>query len=149
MTTRLDGLLDELLAAREELADLLVAQRLHTLSRSHLTAQQVRVLAVLQLSGDVPAGEVARLLEVTAATTTGIVDGLVALGLVTRRADAHDRRVRLLSITPHGGEVLRDTVVLPDSYGVDLLERLTADELTGLLAGVRGMMRVARESCTG
>jgi DNA-binding MarR family transcriptional regulator len=140
-------LLDELLAAREELADLLVAQRLHALSRSHLTAQQVRVLAVLQLSGDVPAGEVARLLGVTAATTTGIVDGLVTLGLVTRRADTDDRRVRLLSITPHGGEVLRDTVVLPDSSGNELLERLTSDELAGLLAGVRGMMRVAREGC--
>jgi DNA-binding MarR family transcriptional regulator len=140
-------LLDELLAAREELADLLVAQRLHALSRSHLTAQQVRVLAVLQLSGDVPAGEVARLLGVTAATTTGIVDGLVTLGLVTRRADTDDRRVRLLSITPHGGEVLRDTVVLPDASGNDLLERLTPDELAGLLAGVRGMMRVAREGC--
>jgi len=144
MTTQA-ALLAELLAARDELADLLVAQRLNALSRSHLTAQQVRVLAVLQLSGDLPAGEVARLLEVTAATTTGIVDGLVTHGLVARRADTADRRVRLLSITPHGREVLRDTVVLPDSYGQDLLERLTAAEISGFLVGLRGMMRVARD----
>ena len=138
-------LLDELLAVREELADLLVAQRLHAISRGHLTAQQVRVLAILQLAGDAPMGEVARLLEVTATTTTGIVDGLVALDLVTRRPGPDDRRVRLLSITPHGSEVLRDTVVLPDSYGDTLLERLTVDELTGLLVGLRGVMRAARE----
>ena len=149
MTTQ-PGALDELLAARDELEDLLVAQRLHAISsRTHLTAQQVRVLAVLQVSGAVPAGEVARLLDVTPATTTGIVDGLVGLGLVARRAGPDDRRVRLLSITEHGQEVLRDTVVMPDSFGRELLERLTPDEVAGLLVGIRGMMRVAREGCAG
>ena len=75
--------------------------------------------------------------------------GLVGLGLVARRAGPDDRRVRLLSITEHGQEVLRDTVVMPDSFGRELLERLTPDEVSGLLVGIRGMMRVAREGCAG
>jgi DNA-binding MarR family transcriptional regulator len=42
----------------------------------------------------------------TAAAMTGIVDRLIILGLVERRADAADRRVILLSLTERGREVL-------------------------------------------
>ena len=36
---------------------------------------------------------------------TGLVDGLTAQGLVERREAQHDRRMRLLVVTPRGREV--------------------------------------------
>jgi len=44
-------------------------------------------------------------LHCDSSNVTGLVDGLEAQGLVERREAEHDRRMRLLVVTPHGREV--------------------------------------------
>ena len=43
-----------------------------------------------------------------ARTITGLVDGLVATGFVTRQADPTDRRATLVEFTEHGTAVVED-----------------------------------------
>lgn len=70
-----------------------------------LTPLEVRLLRALDPDRPEP---MARLSEATAcnpANTTAVVDRLEARGLVERRPDAHDRRIRTIGITPAGEEL--------------------------------------------
>ncbi len=80
----------------------------HSVSeRAALTETELMALEHLSVSPRGPA-EIARLLDVTTAASTGIVDRLVAKGHAQRRPHAHDRRRTDVVITDHArGEVLR------------------------------------------
>ncbi|KPI03195.1 transcriptional regulator, MarR family [Actinobacteria bacterium OK074] len=71
-----------------------------------LTGAQARLLALLTL-GPLPMRQVARKLKCEPSNVTGIVDRLEARGLVERRADPADRRVKLAAATPEGRKVAR------------------------------------------
>ncbi len=79
-----------------------------------------------------PMRELARRLHVDASNLTGLVDRLEKRGLVERRPDPADRRVKQLTVTPDGAE-LRDA----------LNARLMADPplLAGLSPGQRRDLR--------
>lgn len=73
-----------------------------SLQRDGLTVARVRVLWELRSRGPVLQRELAEALDVTPRTMTGIVDGLVATGLVTRQPHPTDRRATLVTLTAHG-----------------------------------------------
>jgi DNA-binding MarR family transcriptional regulator len=90
-----------------ELLDLifLVAARLRDgLAAAHtdlgLPPAQAQALTVL--GAPVPMRELASKLACDASNVTGIVDGLERRGLVERRPDPRDRRVKQLVLTPEG-----------------------------------------------
>ncbi len=60
--------------------------------------------ALLQLDPDHPVamGDLAEALACDNSNVTGIVDRLEARGLVERRPAPHDRRVKMLAVTPEG-----------------------------------------------
>ena len=62
-------------------------------------------LALGCLDGPRPMGAVAECLGMDASSVTMAVDRLEALGLVERRTDPSDRRVRLIAITETGREL--------------------------------------------
>lgn len=73
-----------------------------------LSFTQTRV--IFTLSGDqksMPINEVAERLGVSVATAGRNVDQLTGLGLVDRREDADDRRIKLVSLTAGGEKVAR------------------------------------------
>ena len=63
--------------------------------------------ALMQMEPDapLPMNELASMLHCDNSNVTGIVDRLEARGLVTRRPDARDRRVKQIALTPLGVEV--------------------------------------------
>lgn len=73
-----------------------------SLASMGLTVSRVRVLWELRDRGPVLQRELADALGVTARTMTGIVDGLVSTGFVTRQPHPTDRRATLVTLTPHG-----------------------------------------------
>jgi len=84
--------------------------------------------------------EISRLMLVSRANITGLVDGLVRLGLVQRTNDPHDRRVNMVKILPKGEKLLKD--LLPGYYKHihDVCSIFTAAEkkkLNGLLTRLR------------
>ena len=76
--------------------------------------------------------ELARRLHYDPSNITALADSLEARGLIERRADASDRRFRLLALTPEGERVrasLEELLAQPPQF----LERLTPAEQKQLL----------------
>jgi long-chain acyl-CoA synthetase len=71
-----------------------------------LSLPQYRVLSLLG-DGSSASSALAHRLAVSPPSVTAVVDGLVARGLVTREADAGDRRRLTLQLTPDGRKLLR------------------------------------------
>ena len=69
--------------------------------------------AILQMVHNQPGFDqrtLARNIALDTSTTAGVVDRLEARGVLTRNASPSDRRVRLLSLTPAGEQLLLDTI---------------------------------------
>lgn len=75
-------------------------------SRHALTGAQAKVLGLLSLE-PMPMRRIARKLKCEPSNVTGIIDRLEARGLVERRPDPDDRRVKLAAPTERGRETAR------------------------------------------
>src|SRR6201999_723279 len=91
-----------------------------------LTGAQARVLRLLSLE-PMPMRRIAQKLKCEPSNVTGIVDRLEARGMVERRPDPDDRRVKLAAPTPKGRETagqLRESL----DFAREPLAELSADE---------------------
>ncbi|ARZ70279.1 MarR family transcriptional regulator [Streptomyces albireticuli] len=70
-------------------------------AKHSLTGAQAKVLALLTLE-PMPMRRIAQKLKCEPSNVTGIVDRLESRGLVERRPDPDDRRVKLAAATPEG-----------------------------------------------
>lgn len=109
----------------------------HTLSR---TAFNILLILSRNENKSYSQKEISKLMLVSPANVTGLIDSLTRQDLVTRVADPHDRRVWLLKITPKGEELLEQ--ILPSHY--KNIDRLTAglskgekEDLSQLLTQLR------------
>ena len=78
----------------------------YDLRDENLTVPQFAILSHATLEG-VPLSEISAQMLCDNSNLTGIVDRLIAKGLVERRPDPRDRRVSLICLTPSGIEKLR------------------------------------------
>ena len=88
-----------------------------------LTTARVHLLWVLGETGPTTQQSLARALDVTPRNVTGLVDGLVASGHVSREPHPGDRRATLVTPTPLGTAAIEDLV----ASHVDLAQRLFGD----------------------
>ncbi len=72
-----------------------------------LTPPQMFALRALDPATPMPMRDLAARLHCDSSNVTGLVDGLEAHGLVERRPAAHDRRVKMISVTDEGAELRR------------------------------------------
>ena len=72
------------------------------LSRGEITLPQLWVLEYLANHKNCPMNELATFLGVTRPAATGLIDRLIAQGLVSRESDKNDRRLVRISITTKG-----------------------------------------------
>src|SRR5580704_2249681 len=89
-----------------------------------LSLAQVKALGIIRHLGGSGAQMrvIAMACNVTPRTTTGVIDGLEAAGLVERVPDPHDRRAVIARLTPEGERRLEAAVALQ----VQISERLLA-----------------------
>jgi len=100
-----------------------------TFVQVHLSLAQVRVLAIIRHHGaGAQMSAIALACNVTPRTTTGVVDGLEAAGLVERIPDPADRRAVIVRLTPEGDRRLDAALVLQAQVGERLLETFTDEE---------------------
>lgn len=116
-----------------------------------LTLQQMRVLGVIARNEGLTSNALGHALAVSAPTATGLVDRLVEKGLVVRREDEGDRRVRHLWLTDAGRAVLADLEGHTQRMIEALVPQLADDELQALAAGYRVLLaaldRIDRPPC--
>ena len=102
------------------------------------------VLMLLADEGRLPMRSIADALDVSQASTTGIVDRMEQRGLVERQRDDEDRRVVMVALTETGRQFIAGIATERRGRLATLLEELSDDELTALLRGSRAL-RLARE----
>jgi DNA-binding MarR family transcriptional regulator len=119
-------------------------RRLGPLLETPLTVQQLRCLTALVVDGSGTPAHLSELLQVSPATTTGIVDRLVRAGMVDRAPDARDGRGRVLSPTDAGQRVVRELLASDVQTDAAVLAGLTAEELAALHTGLGGVLRELR-----
>jgi DNA-binding MarR family transcriptional regulator len=109
-----------------------------------LTGAQARVLGLLSLE-PMPMRRIAQKLKCEPSNVTGIVDRLETRGLVERRPDPADRRVKLAAATEKGA---RTALQLRESLGVarEPLAELSHAERAVLRDLLRRMLGVDTES---
>ncbi|MFJ8308004.1 MULTISPECIES: MarR family winged helix-turn-helix transcriptional regulator [unclassified Streptomyces] len=103
-----------------------------------LTGAQARVLGLLSLE-PMPMRRIAQKLKCEPSNITGIVDRLEARGLVERRPDPADRRIKLAAPTPEGlttATRLRDSL----NFAREPLAELSTQERTVLRDLLRRML---------
>ena len=72
-----------------------------------LSPVQAQALRLLAPGAAVPMRDLATALACDASNVTGIVDRLESRGIVERRSAPHDRRVKVLVLTPAGSDLRR------------------------------------------
>ena len=111
--------------------------------KGSLSLIHLHVLTVLEAEGPMPMSHLAETLDVSVASTTGIIGRMEERGLVERSHGEADRRVVLVRPTEAGIAIFRDMTEHRRQSLTQLFGRLTDKELSALLTGLRAM-RAAR-----
>lgn len=109
-----------------------------------LTLRQVQVLVLVRATPDLTGQDLARVLDVTTPTMSGIVERIASRGWLERRPDPADRRRLLLRVTEEGQTVLAALEGPTREARARLLEGLDLDELADLSRLVGRMLEVGR-----
>jgi DNA-binding MarR family transcriptional regulator len=135
-----DELLDELTVwAPRERRDAFRAWLRGSLSLIHL-----HVLTILE-DGPLSMSHLAQGLDVSVASATGIVDRMEERKLVARRSHPDDRRVVIVQVTRRGSTVFRALARDRRARLAPIIERMTDDEVSSFLVGLRAMRRIRTE----
>jgi len=93
-----------------------------------LTQTQFAALAKLLEAGPCSQNHLGRLIYLDAATIKGVVDRLLARGLVTTGHDPQDRRRRAVPLTPSGRRVTEAAIAVAAEITAQTLAPLSAEE---------------------
>jgi DNA-binding MarR family transcriptional regulator len=128
MTER-SRLLDEISVLEIRLLALGLPEQTSSLLDYDLTLQQIRAFAFILARGQTPISKLADALGIRPNVATGIIQRLVDRGLIKRREDSADRRVRLLSVTDRGLALIDELSGIVLAKGRELLDRLSDEQL--------------------
>lgn len=124
----LDRILELVVLLHDDMAKSLTAQG--------LSVSRMTLLWSLRGMGPSTQRALAEALKVTPRAITGLVDGLVAGGLVTREPHPTDRRAALVTCTPRGAALLEETGAQQREFGRQLFGHMPAARFDGLVDGL-------------
>jgi DNA-binding MarR family transcriptional regulator len=122
-----------LLADASRLIRKLADRRLGTIG---VTRAQWQALANLRRIGPMTQAALAEMMEVETATIARLIDRLEAAGLIERKAEAQDRRVKLVTMTDKAAALMDEMGVIGQKLRDDMLVDLSPSELEGLITSL-------------
>jgi len=134
--------LDQVLA----LTVLLNEDMTQSLARDGLTGPRAKLLWVLHQRGPCTQRVLAEALAVSPRNITGLVDGLVATGFVTRQPHPTDRRATLVSFTEHGQRTARQLADGHRELAGLLFSGMPDRQFEGLVGGLGVVLARLREA---
>jgi DNA-binding MarR family transcriptional regulator len=140
-----EQLIADIMGAQQRLQHLFAYDRSDPLFSSHLTLSQLKILMLLSRSAGMSGSELAEEIGVGLAALSGMIDRLVTNDLVIRQEDPHDRRVRRISLSKAGRELIAGIITAGAEKEHRLLSRLTAEELSALAGSMNLLAKVAQE----
>ncbi|QDB78339.1 MarR family transcriptional regulator [Georgenia sp. 311] len=135
-------------ARRAIVAQLHAHPRCAPLPEAPVTMQQLRLLMLLRVHGPVGGHQLARHLDVSMPTVSGLVDRLVERGLVERRPDPGDRRVRLVGLSDQGHAVVAEYEAAGWGAGEEILQHLATQDLRALAQGLTALAQALSAHAT-
>ncbi len=120
------------LAARLRLVVTRLARRLRQQSAEGLTPSQTSALSSIERHGPLTPSELANIERIQRPTATRVLNHLIAAGLVTREADALDRRIARVRVTRAGAAVLKRGRSRKNAYLARRLRSLGPEDLQTL-----------------
>ena len=124
----LDALSSEEVAGRLRIAVNRLQRRLRQQSLGGLSPAQASALGTVHRQGTPTLGELAALEQVQPPTMTRIVANLADAGMLTREADANDRRSVRVRLTPAGERALERMRTLKNAFLLRRLSELDPEE---------------------
>jgi DNA-binding MarR family transcriptional regulator len=115
------------------------------LARDGLTTSRTHLLWELRHLGPTTQRTLAEALKVSARTITGLVDGLVATGFVTRQPHPTDRRATLVTFTPHGARIIEAMERDQSEFAHILFGGMPDEQFDCLVAGLGEILARLRE----
>ena len=125
-------ILDEIAAYEMRMLASGLPEQTSSLLDYDLTLQQLRVFAYVFAGGEVSISQVAEALGIKPNVATGIVQRLVERGLIERREDLVDRRVRRLTLTGGGTALVDELAQIILAKSRESFERLNDTQLIQL-----------------
>ncbi|GAB3267245.1 MarR family winged helix-turn-helix transcriptional regulator [Kineosporia babensis] len=110
--------------------------------RRGLTPARTHALWVLAELGPSPQRALAQALGVTARNVTGIVDGLVETGFVTREPHPGDRRATLVTFTDKGAHTVHHLQESQRTLAVQLFGQMPAERFSAFVNGMDDVLQV-------
>ncbi|KAF1054212.1 MAG: hypothetical protein GAK43_01009 [Stenotrophomonas maltophilia] len=101
-----------------------------------LTPLQLLILQVLEVEREITASRLAKLVSLSQASLSGVLDRLESRGLLARRRDDHDRRKQWLLLEDAGREALQSAPPLLPEYVLARFDHLPEWEQHAVLAGL-------------
>jgi DNA-binding MarR family transcriptional regulator len=133
------------LGSQLRLSVLRLSRRLRQEAVGEITPSQLSALSVLARRGEMTLGELAAIERIAPPSMTRIAARLESNGWLERRADASDRRIARVAVSPAGRAVIDETRSRRDAYLSSRLQDFTEDERV-LLEGVVPLLeRLASE----
>lgn len=109
-----------------------------------LSASQVNTLMRLYHHGTCGVTDIAQSLGITNAASSQLLDKLVSQGLIDRSEDAHDRRVKQITLTEKGRELLREGIAARRRWMEDLTTTLSRQDQEAIIAALMLLTDAAR-----
>jgi DNA-binding MarR family transcriptional regulator len=107
-----------------------------------LTVQQLRVLNLVASEPGLSSQDLARQLAVSPPTASGLVDRLEEKGVLERRRDPDDRRLRRLYLTELGQEAVLEGDSLFERALVAVIKLMTPDDMRAMKRSSQTMLDV-------
>ena len=140
---------DRFSAALDRILELVVVlndDMTRSLAKDGLTSSRAHLLWELQQRGPLTQRDLADALRVSARNITGLVDGLVATGFVTREPHPTDRRATLVSFTEHGAATAAGLARSQEEFARLLFAQMPEHRLDCFVAGLDDVLARLREA---
>lgn len=122
-------LIEEILHSFHAIRNITKTRALHLGHQNHITHSQWFVLTMIQHFKKLSIKDIAEKMEMSSSAATQLVDGLVQVGLVTRREDPKDRRLVQLELSPKGKKHITATKNEHINEMAEIFDALTDEEL--------------------
>jgi DNA-binding MarR family transcriptional regulator len=137
--------INEIIELQRRMSQVMIPYAVKTWQELEVPLAQLKSLFFIVSKGETNLSILAQGLGVTPGDVTGIIDRLVAQGLVGRKPNPDDRRIIWLQATDKGRELLANLMESQTRHMVHILEYMTLEDLRSLLSGFSAFIHAVEE----
>src|SRR5690554_1401857 len=109
----------------------------HLVRTAGLTASQVLLLQAIDDKGTATSSQLAKIISLSQATVTTILDHLESRGLISRQRSTHDKRKVFIGLTEQGQQVLADAPAPLQEHFIEQFRQLQTWEQTAIISSLQ------------